>query len=359
MPTDSNRRLRHLVTVLVVIFVFAALKATKPVTMPLAFALFAVILFWPVYRWLKERVASGLALLGALVALLAVFAVFIGAIWFAVDEIVDGAPRYEEEVVQLQTRVETFFGSLPTDRNEAEGGGESNGFTLSSSRVSSLAQRVASSVWSVLGYLILIIALFALAVVEVPRWKHKLRTRFDDPVSNETLDVAEKVTEQVQRFLLVQSFTSVVTGVLTGLFCWILGVDFAFVWGLLALVLNFIPTLGSIVAIVPPTLFALFQFGIGWQPPVVLVGLGLIQLILGSYIDPKLQGRYLELSAFVVLVAITFWGWLWGIPGAFIAVPITAALVLASKHVEGAEWVARLLTRDEEDVHSLPSEKGA
>jgi predicted PurR-regulated permease PerM len=361
MPTDSNRRLRHLVTVLVVIFVFAALKATKPVTMPLAFALFAVILFWPVYRWLNERVASGLALLGTLVALLAVFAVFIGAIWFAVDEVVERAPQYEEEVVQLQTRVETFFGSLPTDGAEArgDGGSESNGFSLSSSRVSSLAQSVASSVWSVLGYLILIVALFALAVVEVPRWKHKLRSRFDDPVSGETLDVAEEVTGQVQRFLIVQSLTSVVTGVLTGLFCWVLGVDFAFVWGLLALVLNFIPTLGSLVAIVPPTLFALFQYGIGWQPPVVLVGLGAIQLILGSYVDPKLQGRYLELSAFVVLVAITFWGWLWGIPGAFIAVPITAALVLASKHITGAEWVARLLTRDEEDVHSLPSEKGA
>jgi predicted PurR-regulated permease PerM len=211
-------------------------------------------------------------------------------------------------------------------------------------------------VWSVLGYLVLITALFALGIIEVPRWKHKLRTRFGDPVSGEAIEAATQVTEQVQRFLLVQAFTSVLTGILTGLFCWALGVDFAFVWGLLAGVLNFIPTLGSIVAIVPPVLFALLQFGLAWQPPVVFAGLAAIQLVLGSYVDPKLQGRYLELSAFVVLLAITFWGWLWGIPGAFIAVPITAALVLASKHVDGAGWVARLLTRDEEDRHSLPSE---
>jgi predicted PurR-regulated permease PerM len=353
----SSPRLRQLVTVLVVIFVFAALKATKPVTMPLAFALFAVILFWPLYRWLNERMTSGLALTITLVAFLAVIGGFFWAVVEATDEVVEDASRYEEEVEQLVTRAESLFGTV-TDA-VSDGDGESNGVSLSSQRVASVAQRVAASVWSVLGYLVLITALFALAIIEVPRWKHKLRTRFDDPVSSEAIDTATQVTTQVQRFLIVQSFTSVITGILTGLFCWILGVDFAFVWGILAAVLNFIPTLGSIVAVVPPVLFALLQFGLAWQPPVVFAGLAAIQIILGAYVDPKLQGRYLELSAFVVLLAITFWGWLWGIPGAFIAVPITAALVLASKHVDGAEWVARLLTRDAEDVHSLPSEKGA
>jgi len=350
----SSPRLRQLVTILVVIFVFAALKATKPVTMPLAFALFAVILFWPVFRWLNDRMANGLALTITLLSFLAVIGGFFWAVIEATDEVVEDASRYEEEVTQLVTRAESLFGTVAGA--VSDGSEESSGFSLSSDRVAAAAQRVAASVWSVLGYLILITALFALGIIEVPRWKHKLRTRFDDPVSSETIETATQVTTQVQRFLIVQSFTSVITGVLTGLFCWLIGVDFAFVWGILAGVLNFIPTLGSIVAVVPPVLFALLQYGLAWQPPVVFAGLAAIQLILGAYVDPKLQGRYLELSAFVVLLAITFWGWLWGIPGAFIAVPITAALVLASKHVAGAEWVARLLTRDEEDQHSLPSE---
>lgn len=355
MPhVTSSSRLRQLVAVLAVIFVFAALKATKPVTMPLAYALFAVILFWPVNRWLRERMAGGLALALTLVLFLAVIGGFFWAIFEAADEVVEDASRYEAEVTQLVTRAESLFGTVTSAVSDDSGGG--SGFSLSSERLASAAQRVAASVWSVLGYLVLITALFTLGIAEVPRWKHKLQTRFGDPVSSETIDTATQVTTQVQQFLIVQSFTSVLTGVLTGVFCWVLGVDFAFVWGILALVLNFIPTLGSIVAIVPPVLFALLQYGLAWQPPVVFAGLAAIQLILGSYVDPKLQGRYLELSAFVVLLAITFWGWLWGIPGAFIAVPITAALVLASKHVDGAEWVARLLTRDEEDQHSFPAE---
>jgi predicted PurR-regulated permease PerM len=257
-------------------------------------------------------------------------------------------------VEQLQTQAQSFFGSLSTNgETDDAGSSESNGLSLSAERVSGAIQQLANSLQGLIGYLVLITALFVLGIVEVPRWRHKLRERFSDPLPAKTLDTAAAVTEQVQRFLLVQSFTSVLTGILTGAFCWIFGVDFAFLWGFLALVLNFIPTLGSMVAIVPPTLFALLQ--LGWQPPVVFAGLAAIQLVLGSYIDPKLQGRYLELSAFVILVAITFWGWIWGIPGAFIAVPITAALVLIAEHTDGADWVPRLLTRDGSDTHSLPS----
>ncbi|MEP0545891.1 MAG: AI-2E family transporter [Rhodothermales bacterium] len=345
MPADPNRTLRRLVAVLVVIFVVAALKATKPVTMPLAFALFTVILFWPLYKRLDKHVPTGVALVATLLAVFAVLGAFVGAIWFTVDEVLEGIGRYEQEFASLRASVASFFGAID--------GGSGESASLSSDRIVGFAERLASNVWSVLGYLVLVIALFTLAIVEVDRWKQKLRRRFDDPFSADAIGTAAKIAAQVQRFLLVQSFTALLTGVLTGLLCWAMGIDFALLWGLLAFVLNFIPTLGSLVAVVPPVLFALLQYGIGWQAPALLAGLGLIEIVLGAYVDPKLQGRYLELSALVVLVAITFWGWLWGIPGAFIAVPITAAAVLVFKHIPQTEWVARLLTRAEEDEHSL------
>jgi predicted PurR-regulated permease PerM len=345
MPADPNRTLRRLVAVLVVIFVVAALKATKPVTMPLAFALFTVILFWPLYKRLDRHVPTGVALVTTLLAVFAVLGAFVGAIWFTVDEVLEGIGKYEGEFASLRDSAASFFGAID--------GGSGGSAGLSSDRLVGFAERLASDVWGVLGYLVLVIALFALAIIEVDRWKQKLRRRFDDPFSTETIGTAEKIAAQVQRFLLVQSFTAFLTGVLTGVLCWVMGIDFALLWGLLAFVLNFIPTLGSLVAIVPPVLFALLQYGIGWQAPTLLAGLGLIEIVLGAYVDPKLQGRYLELSALVVLVAITFWGWLWGIPGAFIAVPITAATVLVFKHIPQTEWVARLLTRAEEDEHAL------
>jgi predicted PurR-regulated permease PerM len=130
--------------------------------------------------------------------------------------------------------------------------------------------------------------------------------------------------------------------VLTAGWCLILSVDLALVWGLLAFVLNFIPTLGSIIAAIIPALVAtVFQgpaIGAG-----VLVGLAIIQTILGNFVDPKLQGKYLKLSPFVALLSIVFWGWVWGIPGAFIGVPMTAAIALFANEFQASRPISIML----------------
>lgn len=326
MPTSTRHRL---LAVLATIAVIWFLRASAAVTMPLAFALFLVVLFDPLREWLgtrmPDRVAVGVTFLAAAALLIG----FAWALSETLSSAVTGLQDYQPEFEALRERVRQWPVSLPS-QTSLEGP----------------LRSAISGVWSVAGAIILVYALFALALAEVPRWGEKLRRRFDDPVSTVTVDTTKRIARQVQRFVVVQSITSVLTGVLTGLFCWAIGLDLALLWGLLAGILNFVPTIGSIVSVVPPVLFALLQFGVGWQAPVVLVGIGAIQIILGAYVDPKLQGKYLELSAFVVLVAITFWGWAWGIAGAFIAVPLTAAIVVGFGEFEETEWVANLLTRD-------------
>jgi len=326
MATPTSHRLLATLATVAVIWL---LRASAAVAMPLAFALFLVVLFDPLREtlcgWVPDRVAVGATFLVA--------AAVLGAFGWALSETlssaITGLSEYRPQFESLRERAEALPGGLP-DEGDLEGP----------------LRRALSSVWSVGGAVILVYALFALALAEVPHWGRKLRDRFDAPVSHAAVDTTKRVARQVQRFVVVQTFTSVLTGVLTGLFCWAMGLDLAVLWGLLAGILNFIPTIGSIVSVIPPALFALLQFGVGWQAPAVLVGIGLIQIVLGAYVDPKLQGRYLELSAFVVLVSITFWGWAWGLAGAFIAVPLTAALVVALGEFEETEWVARLLTRD-------------
>ena len=336
MPASSLSR--RLLAVLVAVAVVWFLMASKPVTMPLAFALFFVVLFEPVRRRLAASMPQGLAVGLTFLLALAVLGLFGWAVYEAADQAVTGLGDYGDELADLRQRVQSVLASVGLGGSFEDGAPEG--------AVRSVARSVVGDVWSVAGYTVLVLALLALALSEVPAWGHKLRARFGDPVSSEALDAVERIAHQVQRFVAVQALTSVLTGVLTGLFCWAMGVDLAFTWGLLAGVLNFVPTVGSIVAVVPPAAFALFQFGIGWEAPVVLLGLAAIQLVLGAWVDPKLQGRYLELSAFVVLVAITFWAWVWGIPGAFIAVPLTAAAVVAFGEFEGTRWLHRLLTRD-------------
>ena len=326
-PSPPSRRP---LGVLVAVAVVWLLTASKPVAMPLAFALFFAVLLDPVRRALARRLPDAAAVGLTFLAAVGALATFVGAVTAAARQATDGLGAYGPELGALRDRL----AALPVD---AGGGGA----------LGSAVQAAALDAWSVAGYTVLILALLALALAEVPAWGHKLRDRFGSPVSDGALDAAGRIARQVRRFVAVQALTSVVTGVLTGLFCWALGVDLPFVWGLLAGVLNVVPTLGSIVAVVPPSLFAALQFGLGWRPVVVLVGLGAIQVVIGAWLDPKLQGRYLRLSALVVLVAITFWTWAWGVAGAFIAVPLTAAVVVAFGEFDETEWLQRLLTRDE------------
>jgi predicted PurR-regulated permease PerM len=116
------------------------------------------------------------------------------------------------------------------------------------------------------------------------------------------------------------------------------------VWGILNFLLNFVPVIGNIVGIVPPVLFAFVQFG-GWQmPALVLVGFVILQLSISNVVYPLLQGKQLSLSPLAIIVAMTFWSWVWGIAGALIAVPLTAAIVIICGQFDRSRWIGKLLS---------------
>jgi len=127
-----------------------------------------------------------------------------------------------------------------------------------------------------------------------------------------------------------------------GLWCWILGVDFPVLWGLLAFLFNFIPNIGSILAAVPPVLLALVQFGIG-RTLAVAGGYVAVNMVVGNVIEPMVFGRKLGLSNLVVFLSLVFWGWIWGPVGMLLSVPLTMVVKLALEHSEQYHWVAVLL----------------
>jgi predicted PurR-regulated permease PerM len=121
------------------------------------------------------------------------------------------------------------------------------------------------------------------------------------------------------------------------------GLPLAVEWGVVAFALNYIPFIGPFVATVFPTLLALAQFA-SWQAAVaVFVGLNLIQFVVGSYIEPRVFGRALAISPFVVLFAVFLWAFVWGLFGAFIGVPVTIAVLTFSAQHPSTRWLADLL----------------
>jgi AI-2 transport protein TqsA len=155
-----------------------------------------------------------------------------------------------------------------------------------------------------------------------------------------------EIASQFRQYLIAITLSSALAGVAAGMFAFAMGVDLALLWGVISGLLNLIPTVGPAISVVPPTLFALLQFDGLARPAGVFLGLGLIQFLFGNFIDPKIGGRVMSLSPFLVLFAVVFWGWLWGSLGALIAMPLMAAVIIGCRQFESTQWIAMLFSGD-------------
>lgn len=161
--------------------------------------------------------------------------------------------------------------------------------------------------------------------------KQKIKSAFSsgdsDDIGEEIVSIVHGVVAPVNKFLFIKFFLSLATGLIVFLVTFWTGTDFAVVWGFLAFALNFIPTFGSIVSVAVTTVFALVQFFPVW-PPVAAVGITSLaaNMIIGNIIEPRLEGEQLHLSPFVILVSLSLWGWLWGLVGMLLAVPLTVII---------------------------------
>jgi AI-2 transport protein TqsA len=152
-----------------------------------------------------------------------------------------------------------------------------------------------------------------------------------------------EVDRKVRRYIVTKVLTSATTGLLTGVLLWLLGVDLALVFGMTAFLLNFIPSIGSIIATLLPLPIALMQFGFGWELGAVLVLPGAVQMTIGNGIEPKIMGDSLDLHPITILLTLIFWGLVWGPVGMLLAAPITAVLKIILERFDTTRPVASLL----------------
>jgi len=149
--------------------------------------------------------------------------------------------------------------------------------------------------------------------------------------------------KDVQRFLGIKTFVSLMTGLLAGILCRVCDLDFFVLWGILAFALNYIPVIGSIIAGIPPFILAVLVFDL---PRGIIVGAGyiLINFFVGNFVEPSMMGRRFGLSTLVVIVSVLFWGWLWGPAGMLLAVPMTMIVKVTLDHSYEFHWLAVAIT---------------
>jgi predicted PurR-regulated permease PerM len=197
----------------------------------------------------------------------------------------------------------------------------------------------------------LIVVFMLLEGVWVPT---KIRVAFGS--DSDAVHQLELAAVQIQRYLAVKTIVSLTTGGLVAVWTAVLGLDFALVWGLLAFLLNFIPTIGSLIAAVPAVLMALVQHGPGTA---LAVGLGflIVNVLFGNIIEPNVMGRTLGLSTLVVFLSLVFWGWVLGTVGMLLSVPLTMIIKIILESNESTRPVAIMLDNGRAVAARIEKEK--
>ncbi|MFO0466436.1 MAG: AI-2E family transporter, partial [bacterium] len=205
-----------------------------------------------------------------------------------------------------------------------------------------LAQAGRAQLRGTLSFILLTLVFVLLGLLEVGAVRSQmLIMRHNTPTA--LLRAAERIGAKLRAYMLVRTLVSVATGLVVWAFAAIMGLELAAEWGAIALVLNYIPFLGPLVATLFPTLFAALQFGSWGSALMVFAGMQVMQFLGGSYIEPRLAGRNLAVSPFLVLASVFIGGFLWGVPGAFIGPPaLIAALTLCEEFLAARPFAALL-----------------
>ena len=323
--------------ILALIACFAVARTLQPVLMPLAFAWVLSAMLAPMVRKLTDwKVPHGLAVAFAII--LTVFLFFRAGI--LVNELVSSfVAKYGDYSAKLTSLLKFFYAKLPPRAVEVL-----TAFDWQT-RAGKMVMSLSSLLISVSSKVVMILIVTAFILIEQRDFGKKLEAAFPNHIADKISSVLGGITNQVSRYLLLQFVISLATGICVWLALWAIGVEFSLTWGVLAFVLNFIPTIGSIIASIPPVLVALVQWAPDsyWQPVVAALALLAIQMTIGNVISPRVMGDHLNLSPVAVLVFLLFWSWLWGPAGALLSVPITAAIKIVCDNIAPLSPIGVLL----------------
>ncbi len=312
-----------LLSVLVITAMCYVLREAHQVILPLIIAWLLSYILGPVVTFMtRRRIPAGVAVTFVLL-LLMVVGYLAGLFVIARIQVFWTAfPGYQDRVMAL-LREMTETWDLPFDPLVGiDWGNKLTGWMAGAGR------------WAITFtmQLTMVIIYLVFLLLGKPFFNYKLRAAFDQSQAERIASVLGAISTQIGAYLSLQLLISAATGVFVWLGLTLFDVDFAVTWGLLAFLLNFIPTVGSIVASIPPLLITFVQFESLW--PLLGVGLMLlaIQMTMGNFISPKLLGERLNLSPVVVLLSLVFWGWLLGIIGALLSVPIASTIKIVCEN---------------------------
>ena len=320
------------------ILVLAGLYFSRAIIAPVVFSLFVIAIAWPLQSALQARIPKLLALLVTIVVTITVIAALVFLVVWGFGLVVKWQIANTDRFQSLYLQATDWLDGHGVSISSLVAESYNPGWIVSAVR------EIGGRGYGLVSFIVIAFAFIVLGLLEVDIARRNIERLNNATLRRSLLSAAEDIADKFQKYMVVRSTMSVLTGIVVWSFALVAGIELATAWGVIAFVLNYIPFIGPLFATVFPTLFVLVQSG-SWQACfAVFVCLNFIQFFIGSYLEPRIAGAALSISPFIVLLAVFFWSFLWGIAGAFIGVPIIIAILAICEKHKSTEWVASLLS---------------
>lgn len=353
MTSLGNHKSSAVVSLAAVIVIIFGMQMAKELLVPFLIAAFLALITVRPMLWLQQRrIPSFLAALIIVMSIMLLFAAVGAILGSSIADFTAALPGYQ---AQLDVIVDGVFDFVVKHLNGDESM-ESLGQMVDPGWAMGLVATILNSLKGVLTNTFLIIFLMIFMLLEVSSVGTKVEAAFGR--SAESLDAPREFLHNLGRYLGIKTIVSIATGTCAGLVTWSIGLDFPLLWAMLAFLLNYVPTIGSIIAAVPAVLLALVQLGPG-AAGATAIGFAAINVVFGNAIEPRLMGYGVGISPLVVFVGLVFWGWVFGPVGMLLSVPLTMTLKLALESDPDTRWIAILIGSERDALHALQHPKAA
>jgi predicted PurR-regulated permease PerM len=333
-----------LLAVLVFFAVGFQLHLMAAILLPLVVAFFLSMIFSPMVGALRRRkVPEAVSILLVLLLVFATLVVFSWIFYSSARSFTAALPRYQARVAAMQgaltVRVSTSFPWLAEQIR-----GMQWDKAVDVSAVTGFLSSALGSFVVIIDEIVLIVLYLVFLLMGSESFPQKLKKALAEEQAERLYAVMHNIEHQVRKYLVTKTVLNLITASLVTILLWLCGVDFPLVWGFLTFLAHFIPQLGAILSVGLPAVFMLIQFeSTGWALFVSALS-GAIQFTMGNVVEARVMGTSLDMSPLLVLLSLIFWGWLWGVWGMVLAIPITSMIKIICENVQPLRPVAILMS---------------
>ena len=358
MENGNSKKLTaiaYFLGIIVTVILVYLLATFRDFLIPIVIAVFLTYLFFPILDWLNKKIKIPRGF-GIIIIFVLNFAIFylIGLLFYSsfgsFSVKLESYGQMLSKIIQdilspfniTLTEIAQMFG-IETEKFNA-------GNLIKKLFDAGIIQDLLSSFSDLFSNFFIVMLFWVFMIMGKTKFEERLKLAMKDS----TVDVGKTLTainDQLQSYLLIKTTVSLATGITFSVILYMYGIPFALIWGFLAFVMNYIPNVGSLIATIFPVIIGLLEYGLGFTSISLALVLVIVQQIFGNMIEPKLMGSKMDLSTVFILLSLVFWGWVWGIVGMFLAVPIASVLKILCSNIEPLKPIAIIMGTKAETIN--------